>query len=237
MKKINYAIALSMFEIGFCQAQTTVIDDIVTLKTGEKYEGQIIEQRPGSSITMLRNEPKDTLVFYLDQITSMKKKTRTIKDETPVEVLKETTKVEEKQPTNNYAEEGIYQVGNDLTIFSEDEYKFKVYINGKPFNQNFATRVSLENINHNWARISVLFENPDFGVIEQDIPLSPNDGDLLPYTSTYRVYTSKKGILKMWLFNNSVKKVAPGSANILIHRDASPSNIKFNHTRSVKTSR
>jgi hypothetical protein len=225
MKKIQCAIILSILGTGFCKSQTIVTDDIITLKTGEKYEGQIIEQRPGSSVTMVSNEAKDTLVFYLDQIASMKKQNRTVQNVNSSPVEERAT--EKKQPTLNYAQDATYQIGNDLTIFSEDEYKFKIYVNGKPYHNNFATRVALENINHNWAQISVLFENPDLGVIEQDLSLSPNDGEMLPYTSTYKIKVNKKGKLVLRYYNCSLKKVAPGSANVLIHRSTTPNNVGF----------
>ncbi len=226
VKKHFFLLVLCLVT-SILQSQNNSQEDVVLLKDGKEYRGLIIEQVPGSSIKFISYPENDTLVFYLAMIEKIKKempKQNAVSNPVPTQVYQTSTV--------QSAQEATYQTGNDLTIFSDDEFKFIIYINGKPTNNTFFTRSTIENINHNWVRVSVVFEDPSKGVIEQDLMLSPNSGDMLPYTSTYQV-VNKKGRLKLKYYNQSVKKVAPGAANVVIYRSTTPnynSNVQFQNS-------
>ena len=236
MKKILLLIliAKAVF-INLLNAQTQNDEDIVVLKTGKEYAGQIIEQIPGNSIKIITFPNADTLVFYYAQIEKLKKKPGSKEKPTPqinVQPIQSNLKT-----TTNYTDDATYQIGNDLTVFSEQGYKFAVYINGKRCNDEFSTRITVENVNHNWVSIGVLFEDPARGLIEKNISLSPMDGDVMPYTCTYKIAVTKKNRLVIDLYDYGMKKVAPGTANVLIHRDVAPAGFNFQIQQTTRISR
>lgn len=221
--KLVFLIAIGMLSISNTFAQQG--EDVVILKNGIEYSGVIIEQMPGKSIKLTVLPSNDTLVFYMNQIEKIKKNTK----KTEVQPAVETESKKQTEPTNNnYSQNSTYQVGNDLTIYSEQGYKFALYINGKRFNKEFLSSVTAENINHNWVKVGVLFEDPDKGLIETDLPLSSNfDYGLIPYTNTYRITANNKNILKLKLFDYGAKKLAPGSSNVIIHQSTAPNGLNF----------
>lgn len=231
MKK-NILLALLLLAFSQSNAQTNDQEDVVVLKTGKEYTGQIIEQIPGNCIKLLRFPESDTVIFYMTQIEKLKKQNKQATLQNKVATTEMPPAAASK--SNNYHENSTQQIGNDLTIFTELGYRFALYINGKRCNEEFATRVTVENINHDWVTIGVLFEDPERGLIEKNIGLSGKD-DVLPYTNTYRII-AKNNRLVLRLHDYSVKKIAQGSTNILIQRDPAPAgtNLNIHHSTRIR---
>lgn len=57
---------------AFAQTQSAAMD-VVYLKSGQSYQGIIIEQKPGESIRLLRSAESDTLLFTMDSIDRITK--------------------------------------------------------------------------------------------------------------------------------------------------------------------
>ena len=208
----------------FVKAQDDTSTDLIILKTGEEYKGQIIEQIPGKSVKLFRPAQRDTLTLYLAQVEKLKKlntdKKEKVKpereDERNVNININTTDVPPPVRIPN-------QTGNDITIFNEHGYRFAVYINGERYGEDFSTSTQISNINHNWIKLGVLFENPDYGVLERNVVLSSND-NMIPYNSSFEIVVSKNNRFKLRYRDRSMKKVEPGTGNVLIHQHDFPAS-------------
>ena len=243
-QKLLYKQLSICFIICFCiykpiKAQHSNEDDVIVLKDGKQYVGQIIEQSPGKSIKFIDNATTDTLTFFIPQIDKLKKQAKkenkqvNDKPVSPIEI-----NINTNGNTNNNGNPGQLQIGNDLTVFSDMGYKFAIYINGKRYNEEFATNVMVENINHDWVQIGVLFEDPDKGLIERSIPLSPYNGELIAYSSTYKIAVNKKNKLVLSYYGTDAKKLTPGTSNIIIHKNiAPPPGLQFQMNHSTRISR
>jgi hypothetical protein len=216
----------------YIAAQSNIEDDVIILKDGKQYVGRIVEQSPGKSIRFVENSKTDTLTFFIPQIDKLKKQPR------KEEKLKEATTTSTPIEINiNNTEKTINSIGNDLTVFSDMGYRFALYINGKRYNENFESSVTVENINHNWIKLSVLFEDPDKGIIEKNLSLSPVNENLIPYTSTYRIYVNRNNKIVLGYYESVAKKIAPGSGTVIIDRGAPPSGVNFKINHSTHISR
>lgn len=75
MKNALYiSIVAVLIFLNSLKAQVIEEQDIVMLKNGKQYTGQIVEQIPGSSIKLMLPVGGDTLLFYIEQIEKIKKK-------------------------------------------------------------------------------------------------------------------------------------------------------------------
>ncbi|MBX7182683.1 MAG: hypothetical protein K1X82_11250 [Bacteroidia bacterium] len=87
------------------------------------------------------------------------------------------------------------QIGHDLTIFSGDGMKFTVIINGMKMNEQPQTNVFIENLNNDWVKAKIFFEDTNLEPIERNIlqiKSAANSGNY-PEAVVYEIRTNKKG--------------------------------------------
>lgn len=112
------------------------------------------------------------------------------------------------------------QIGHDLTIFSEDGLKFKVKINGAYVNDNFASSVKAENINEDYVKAIIEFQDTTIAPIKRNIlqikSASNPNGE--PEAVVYQIKKKKEEYVVKWS-SASRKKIQ----NQVIIQQAAPS--------------
>ena len=100
------------------------------------------------------------------------------------------------------------QIGHDLTIFSEDGVKFKVILNGQVMNEVPASRVFCENLNNDWLKCIIQFEDSKIPTIERKVLQlkSASNPNGLPEAVVYQI-KEKEGKYTLRWSSASLKKI------------------------------
>ena len=112
------------------------------------------------------------------------------------------------------------QIANDLEIYSESGEKFTLTMNGEVINKEPASRVKVENTQHDYAEINILTED---GVsMSKRILIShntTNTGPIAVPTAVVYKLTRKKNKLKLKTISRSDKKVQNNGNIIIMDKD------------------
>ena len=68
------------------------------------------------------------------------------------------------------------------TFFSEDGYNFSVIIDGKKINSQPMSRVEFVELDHDWAKVKIIFEDRDLPTVEKTIQGLDADGKISSVT-------------------------------------------------------
>jgi L-2-hydroxyglutarate oxidase LhgO len=100
------------------------------------------------------------------------------------------------------------QIAHDLTIYSEDEIKFSLVLNGKKRTEEFTTNVELKNLQQESVKVVVEFEDTTIPGIEKNLYLAKaGTGEKPPMSSVYVIKKNKKGEVKLRLVSQAEKMI------------------------------
>ncbi|MCK4661501.1 MAG: DUF4476 domain-containing protein [Bacteroidales bacterium] len=86
----------------------------------------------------------------------------------------------------------LYSQNSTLTVFAQDGEKFWLVLNGVKQNNEPVYRVENIQINTDYAKMKILFENSDLSSLDKHFPAKDADGNYC--TFTYNIKKNKKGI-------------------------------------------
>ncbi len=100
------------------------------------------------------------------------------------------------------------QIAHDLTVYSEDGLSFTLVVNGQTINAEPATSATASNINFDYAKVIVRFEDPSLPTIERkNLQIAhPGTGPKGPVAAVYAI-KEKKGEMVMRFVSRSDKKI------------------------------
>lgn len=123
------------------------------------------------------------------------------------------------------------QIGHDVTIFSADGLKFSVMFNGVPINQEPASSVVATDVQTDWVKALITFEDASIPAIKKNILQikGPNNKTNYPETVVYEI-VNKKGEYTLKWSSTSPKKIQQ-QQTVIIQQQAPQepkSNIQIN---------
>lgn len=123
------------------------------------------------------------------------------------------------------------QIGHDLTIFSEDGFKFTVTFNGTKMNETPLSTVVMNDIHNDYGKAKIVFEDVSIPPIERNILQikSASNQAGAPESVVYEIRKNKKDELVLRWASASLKKIQPQT--IIIQQESQPQQqegIQFN---------
>ena len=109
------------------------------------------------------------------------------------------------------------QVSHDLTLYSEDGLEFKLTMNGKVVNEEYASSVEIKNIEHDYFKAVITFKDDQYEVLSKTIYLATAGEDKNKPQSNVYVLKIKKGDVKLRFQSRSEKKIQDPDINIIIN--------------------
>ncbi len=100
------------------------------------------------------------------------------------------------------------QIAHDLTVYSEDGLFFTLVVNGQTINAEPASSATASNINFDYAKVIVRFQDAALPVIERkNLQIAhPGTGPKGPVAAVYAI-KEKKGEMVMRFVSRSDKKI------------------------------
>jgi len=109
------------------------------------------------------------------------------------------------------------QIAHDLTIYSQDDIKFSLVINGKKVTENFTTNVELKNLLQESVKADVEFADSSIPGINKNLYLAKaGTGEKPPMSNVYVIKRTKKGQVKLRL-DHQTEKMLQSSPIIIIN--------------------
>ena len=109
------------------------------------------------------------------------------------------------------------QIAHDLTIYSEDNIKFSLVLNGKKVTENFVTNIELKNLQQESVSAYVEFEDSSIPAIKKNLYLAKaGTGDKPPMSNVYVIKKTKKGEVKLRL-DSQTEKMIQNNPTIIIN--------------------
>ena len=121
----------------------------------------------------------------------------------------------------------------DLVVFSEDGHRFWLVLNGIRQNQEAETNVKVTNLNGEWFKGKILFEDETLGQIDKNIGIQAGT------EATYRIKRDKKGNLVLKFFTQAPIATAPpppANVKVITYRTTAappPTQVRVTETRET----
>jgi hypothetical protein len=113
-------------------------------------------------------------------------------------------------------------IGHDLTIWSEDGYKFTLYLNGQKMNEEPAASVQCTNLTYDYAHSRIVFEDAAHPEIERKVTQIRTNPNFTVASTVYKIVTTKKGELDLRFGSSNQKVVAPAQTVIINNGTPAP---------------
>jgi len=102
------------------------------------------------------------------------------------------------------------QISHDLEIYSEDELKFILSINGREMNTEPVSNIQILNTDKDYVHAKIKFEDAELDMIERkNLQIAGQDQAVnkAPVSVVYKIVENKKGKLKLKFASRSNKKI------------------------------